>query len=202
RWSRGDNYQNCCCDDDEEPGQIRSSMVAYDLVTDYPTRLSTDYCGVHTNGPRGGKLTSFGERNVSMMKERLGIGRFSRSTLDAVTGTDQLAKCSKALQKELFMCHGEEGAQGQKSNDRQGWERSLRRLVRTSQILPDGTKAILARHSSIMEDSVAAGEGRVRNRRIAIENEQWDQQRRWMWHALDQVCVELYNSAESSKKKD
>src|SRR5690606_5120787 len=59
RWSRGDNYQNCCCDDDEEPGQIKISMVAYDLVTDYLTRLSTDYCGVHTNGPRDGKLTSF-----------------------------------------------------------------------------------------------------------------------------------------------
>lgn len=181
-------------DDDEQPGDIRTKDVAYDLLTDYPTILSTSY-----TGPRECRGNSFGERDIAMMKERLGISAMENRGNDASgrkKNIDRLAKVVLAFGRELWSCMGAESVKEGKQQDRQGWERALRRLVKVSKFLPPMTKRILSKHSSILEDAVG-DTGKVK-RRIPIEDEKWDQERRWMWHALELVCQDLATSHRTS----
>ena len=192
-------FQNCRVTDTEKPGDINNTTVAYDLLSDYPSAISRKY-----TGPRVCKGDSFGERDITMMKHRLGISHIitkGTSVAGKPIHVDKLAKVSTALGRELLKCLGSEGVKQGKLGDKQGWDRALRRLIKVSELLPENTKKVLSYYSSILEDTPNAGESRVTVRKISIENEEWNQERRWMWHALEVVCQDLVTSQRSSAKE-
>src|SRR5690606_9510317 len=99
-------HRNCRVNEDEEDGDINNTTTAYDLLTDYPVKLSRSY-----TGPRNCKGNSFGERDVSMMKERLGISKMvatGRVRDGQPIRVDSMAKVSIALGRELLKCLGAE----------------------------------------------------------------------------------------------
>jgi hypothetical protein len=192
-------FQNCRVDDNEKPGDINNSTVAYDLSSDYPTVKSRKY-----TGPRVCKGDSFGERDIAMMKHRLGISNIITKGTTAAgkpIHVDKLSKVSTAFGRELLRCLGAEGVKQGKLSDKQGWDRALRRLINVSELLPENTKKVLSSYSSIMVDTPLAGQSMVTKRKIPIEHEEWDQERRWMWHALEVVCQDLVTSQRASAKE-
>ena len=170
-WSkpapRGEKvYRNCLVDENEKEDDIKNTTTAYDLLSDYPVKFSRSY-----TGPRNCKGNSFGERDVSMMKERLGIAKIiatGRARAGVPIRVDSMGKVSIALGRELLRCLGAEDVKEGKSSNKPGWDRALRRLIKTSEVLPPSTKSVLARYSSILRNQLSNGPTCLE---IAIEDE-------------------------------
>ncbi|RPA70656.1 hypothetical protein BJ508DRAFT_316336, partial [Ascobolus immersus RN42] len=182
---------------DEKKGDVINSEILYDCLGDYPARPSTSY-----TGDRDCKHGGFGERSLTMMKERLCLGKlfFVKKKGAAAKGskpfnhTDLFNQASQGLQNELLWCLGAVGCKNGRA-DRTRWNAALRMLVRNSTVLHEAIKAILAEGSSIMTDY------NFLEPRITIEREMWTQIRRFFWHALDEVCAVFATSIRSSVSK-
>lgn len=182
---------------DEKKGDVINSEVLYDCLADYPALPSKSY-----TGPRDCKNGGFGERSLTMMKERLCLGKlfFVKKKGSAAKGskpfnhTDLFNQASQGLQNELLWCMGAVGCKNGRS-DRRTWNAALRMLVSKSCVLHEAIKAFLAEGSSIMEDVDFL------NPAISHDQEMWSQIRRFFWHALDEVCAVAAISIRSSISK-
>ena len=170
---------------DEDVSAINSSKVRYNLKSDYPWGRSTNY-----TGNRSRTKDSFPERNISWMKARLGLGkcRWTQQTYE-YTAADQYQIVGAAFSKELHRALGKHRVE-RKNENRVGWELALRELAKGSKILSRPVKEILLRYTSFSTGYSGPP--------IEPKHELWDQERRWMWHALDLVCMKIVDNDRKS----
>ena len=100
--------------DEDEPA-VSLASIKYDQKSDYPAGISKNY-----TGKRKLKSDSFPERNVSLMKARLGISKMvwkrSRGSKKSWVHIDELASANVALSKELLRALGKHDCSNKLAN--------------------------------------------------------------------------------------
>jgi hypothetical protein len=166
--------------DEEALNAIVSSEIKYDRKLDYPRGKSRSYTGKRK--AKGGQYPE--PHSIASMKARLGIGRMIRKPR-AKAMVDELALVGSSFCKELMYVLGKHQVKDRASNSA-GWRVALRELARDSTILQKGVRDILTRYTGA---------------NIEPDKEFWDQERRWMWHAYEYVCMQMVSNEQDSFRK-
>ena len=185
----------------EEPtGSLTSGKIRYNRRTDYPrgyTRtLLAGRLGKHDALPESSSTMAF--------KERLGIGLQEMKRVRAANGEvkfnniDRNAKISNALSRELSYALGrhnilpeDDSLRFNLQSDLRRWYGALRDLAARTRVLPPRVKAVL----STIDPPVDLTED-LPMKSLRPGDWEWDewffQDKRWLHHAWDRVCRELY----------
>lgn len=171
--------------------------IRYDRLANYPMGKSTNYLGLRKY--KNGAFPEF--HSISAAKRRLGLCKMGRAfklqpppgksdpnitePLYDIKAEDEMEVIGRQFVREA--CR-EFSRLGVERKEDESYQRALRRIASSSTMLPLGVRKILNPYSSTDESAVK------------IEDEMWDQMRRWLWHAFDAVCMDALAKHRKAEK--